>query len=1352
MPFPQQPPLGDATREAIDSLRGYAYQIYQSALAWTDIDFDEFLYLEVAEDYAVAAANALEAVQVKDTTGTVTINSDGIVASIDSFVDLVERNPDVTISLRHLTTSKIGREKKAEHRVDDSPTLESWRSVAKAGNLSELRRVLGNSKLADKTKRYIASLDDKDLREKFLQRIHFDCGAPDSRFLKRQIDSRVSKLVLEKGGLSSQVPDCIAGLLLYILELSTERDPSERVVTRPVLERILEKATQITLNRAQFEAHNRQVTRALSKSLPSENGISQETNLRPSPVSDVPLPPALARRESEITKMRLCLERFGSCWITGAAGMGKTVAARVLAHELDGAWGSINMRGLAKDQTAIALLDLANSLPDYGVRGLIIDDLEHTVDTSVLDNLNYLFFSAGRSDVLLVITAPNEPNNEFLFASGLQANIAVVLTEFSENDLVEIFEKMGVPEIPKWANYTHLVSGGGHPQLAMAFIQSMAARGWDSSEFQTLNSLIEGSPAITEVRRRTRERLLQDLPETSRRLIERLSLKIGGFRRELALDLGKIAPPIYDTGIILDSLIGSWIDQHEGDRFSLSPLLTNYASNSLGENDRKVIQSAIAESLTKGRTLDVIDLNAAVISALRSHNKSVVIKICLFLLNAGQEKLEMLAPHLSVFTLFRTDVEPYPDDATASHMFRGVQLLLLSQENEPKKLEKALKRFFVEEKNVQSAKMRALMNLLVYSKLLLQHSNSLLGSNFIDIIRDLGPILQNEDGILPEEAVENLKELTNKEGCDPVSFMFVNQTRQLPRIADLIPVFYFLDSASSETRTELLKPFDRDDFSIDTLVAGAWLNEHKNGTIQPQVHSDIFASLERQASGWGRNDLSASCRKYRAVILDEYGNDKDSALAILDEGLSIYGQTNSELIRAKAKVLYRSEDHEGSLALSKELIENDAPLSEVEKAFLGRDAAISAEKQGDYQTAQRYYLYGSEAAGKSELPDMEAMRLGLLADAALASWHNGERLICLQHFIEVLKGLSQLKPDITLRAAHCHAVSRHALLWLAQDAAGEAHRFGDGEETRVFPGCVSNPEPHPKIGERQLMPIEYAWYMLAKIENYASIDVGVTKNLKTYLPNGPLIQGEILLVPSLRHKAFIRRDAKLFIFALQDTISSFAYAQTCSQQTGEISLNNLDYNTLPLATERQQQDLRDISEQLILLYFSISILNDDVAAVEDILRELPASSGFEIRSDLLDAVKGKGVVADYLTDFGHLIFAQARAIRGLQAVSPRHIFEIAFKTLQMAKTFGHFQFACEVLLPWIQRRWAFMRKNQRFMLSNLALHEGLIILELNKSEAPTCIKVVNFLLALLPTLGINNRSDVQKMLSSMQAQ
>ena len=96
----EKTPVGDQSREAIDSLRGYVCQIYQSALAWTELEEDGFLFLEVAEDFSVIAADALNAVQVKETAGRVTINSDGIVASIDSFVKLRQKIPNLDVSLR----------------------------------------------------------------------------------------------------------------------------------------------------------------------------------------------------------------------------------------------------------------------------------------------------------------------------------------------------------------------------------------------------------------------------------------------------------------------------------------------------------------------------------------------------------------------------------------------------------------------------------------------------------------------------------------------------------------------------------------------------------------------------------------------------------------------------------------------------------------------------------------------------------------------------------------------------------------------------------------------------------------------------------------------------------------------------------------------------------------------------------------------------------------------------------------------------------------------------------------------------------------------------------------------------
>jgi len=48
----------DLGRQAVEAMRGYIYQLYSSAQAWLSLKEDETLLIEVAEDYAVAAANA----------------------------------------------------------------------------------------------------------------------------------------------------------------------------------------------------------------------------------------------------------------------------------------------------------------------------------------------------------------------------------------------------------------------------------------------------------------------------------------------------------------------------------------------------------------------------------------------------------------------------------------------------------------------------------------------------------------------------------------------------------------------------------------------------------------------------------------------------------------------------------------------------------------------------------------------------------------------------------------------------------------------------------------------------------------------------------------------------------------------------------------------------------------------------------------------------------------------------------------------------------------------------------------------------------------------------------------------
>ena len=171
-------PTGDTRREAVASLRGYAYQIYSSALAWLSLGDQEALYLEVAEDYATLAQGALQATQVKDdaASGRLTIRSTGVQTAIDGFVALVHRNPHLKVTLRYLTTTEIGRERANEDRVGDQPALALWRSVAAGADASDLRRILLKLPLADATRAFIQQRDDEHLRRDLLRRIHWECG------------------------------------------------------------------------------------------------------------------------------------------------------------------------------------------------------------------------------------------------------------------------------------------------------------------------------------------------------------------------------------------------------------------------------------------------------------------------------------------------------------------------------------------------------------------------------------------------------------------------------------------------------------------------------------------------------------------------------------------------------------------------------------------------------------------------------------------------------------------------------------------------------------------------------------------------------------------------------------------------------------------------------------------------------------------------------------------------------------------------------------------------------------------------------------------------------------------------
>jgi len=643
--------------------------------------------------------------------------------------------------------------------------------------------------------------------------------------------------------------------------------------------------------------------------------------------------------------------------------------------------------------------------------------------------------------------------------------------------------------------------------------------------------------------------------------------------------------------------------------------------------------------------------------------------------------------------------------------------------------------------------------MVVYAKLLLSTPPFGPIPRFWQIIEKFDEFFSTPDGSIPEELLAGFSERTDIPTT--VGFMFLNQTRQIRKIDELLPVFKFLDTCETSLRRRIFRILDDDDGLVDAdmYVSGAWLAEHDAGTMDSQKHIEIFRQLEEIAHGWPRNDLAVTCCKYQAIIADEYGNDKEAALSILEKGLDRYGTTNSELVRAKAKVFFRSENHQASLQLAAYLIENNDNLSDVEKAFLGRDAAISAEKQNDFQIARRYYLFGAEAAKRSELSDMRPMHLGLCTDAALAAWHDGDRATCLLDLVAILTELEALDSKSSLRASHCHAVTRHVLLWLDQESSGEERILVNGMPPQIYPGAVSNPEPHPEIGNRFLPIMEISWYMLAKIECQCLLDLGIADNIDAHLKNGPLYIGQSLLIYAQLKKAMRTANIELFTRELENVVAYSIFLSANPDNRNKDSLETPMHGKIPRPSNEEILGQTDIAEREILAFMLLCLFQSNAAVFDSLCSLQNKQNGFFVRAEFWSALAGSGTYTDFNLALAAITHQLGQETKGIALMTPIQVFDLSMKVLQLAKVAMSGDIIRSQLYEWLSRKWVFIWSQQRFLLKNSMLHEAAIIraFEHGNSKNNTLVLILN---AILPTLGISNElamnAHIQNLLEPEQ--
>ncbi|WP_227742428.1 hypothetical protein [Vibrio owensii] len=1114
---------------------------------------------------------------------------------------------------------------------------------------------------------------------------------------------------------------------------------------------LIDPATKIDVEELTRSISQNLISQLMPSSLLGNSDIAVSHTSPLTSIESVPLPTAIASRNKLIDSTVYSLKYNNTAWLYGAAGVGKTVAAKMAAKHIGGNWIGVNLRGLNSQEVCQILASSLVNLDSQEVTGVLIDDIECVFTPIVTEKLLNLHHFCTNANIYILFTSSKATDEDYLYSANLPQDVEQKVDDFSKEDIKEILSAFGVTE-DYWARYIYMSSGAGHPQLVIAMIQSMKKSKWSIEEFKTLDSLLQRNETVEKVKRKTRERLFCEFSASARDLVERISLITGRFDRHLVLDLALIPPKVADAGITFDQLIGSWVDQHESDRFSLSPLLSNFAVATLTDQQQKIIQCEIADSILRKKVIDPITMNTAFIAAFVGENTGALVLLCYPILTTELSQLQIIAPHLILFTFFNTDSSIYVHDSNANLMLRGTQLILLTCYEDKKEMYlEAFNRFEMEADNsdVQETGSSVLVRIVIYSKLLLSQPKFGNLPNWNSIVVKLIALLNNKSELLPT-SIPHKDIPTEIDGVSAVSFLIINQINQIETIEALIPLFDFIDKLDSKTKEELFLTIEQTDIGVDVFVRGAWLHEFEKETIECEKHAAIFSEIESFANSWGYTELAVVCVKFSAVIWDESGGKKEKALELIDTGLGKYGYSNFCLIRAKAKVLFRAKEYGESLAISNHLIDSNAPFNNVDKMFFYRDAAICAEHENNYLLARKYYLLGASANRGTELVENIPMQVGFKVDAALVSWHSGNRQECIQDLADVLLELKKIDPKSSLQAAHCHAMSRHILLWLEQEAAKQNKFVSNGEEVTICPGIVSNPELSKDIDMQRLTPIEMAWYMLASIENYCSLDVGIRSKLLVNLVNGPIVEGEFILNSSRLDTAIIKPNAELLISALKGFVSNVCYVLTEKGDRNESTDINFTYQTLPEATSADFERCSSIVEHYLLSFIISCVLQNKWNEVDKLVEQISIEQEVVIRSELISVLEGSDI--DTIDAISHNSKLLMR-FRNQQYRDPINVIVGAFYCTLVAIQIGvdikQSNLISRLAFESLEVKWLAFWGQQRYLLINPERHFVNINKALSVKGYSWPQNALCLMKAILPTLGVGDELDVNRTLDEL---
>ncbi|WP_156966903.1 hypothetical protein [Paraburkholderia ferrariae] len=1073
------PLTADTSRQAIDSLRGYDYQIWRSVDAWMRLDAAQILYLEGAEDFDIVDETGdATTSQIKNSAKNITLGSGDVRDAIENFWAHTERNPGRSIRMRFVTRGGVGSEK--GDPFGKAKGIELWRAAATGDDAAatQVARYLSSTLKSSALLSFLGSADASELRSALFGRIVWATSEPSTEAIRFAVEQAVIDFGDERDIDHNEALKAVDGFLAHCMEAIKRRDPNLRCVTHADLLKVFEAKTSVmvpltrgvTASIAQALA----ATRGTSSGLPGSISFSSATLGVEPELPQFCLPRAVLVAE--------IMQAGSPALIVGSEGRGKTTVASLVGKKIGTTayWVDLSAFDAAALPSVFDHLALnVRNLPPRTV--VVVDDfpVANTITQAVWSRFVAVSLQCSKREQFLVLTAKGvnpEAIDPRLRTSQIQLH---AVPDLSLDEITEFVSSLGCPagQAPQFAETILAQSGGGHPKLAHLLGLELQRDSWRNPP-----AVVMGNPpaSLEEARAFARRKAANMLSDLDLELLYSLSLALCALDRKAIIFIGERFLGLRSPGDTLDRLVGHWVEAQASHEYKVTALLAQQAK--LAWSAARVAQAheSIFDALVSGRTISFDKAFAMFLHAWESGDDT---RLSNFLASLIDEKralrgaaAEILTP--IVFVCRGSNPKTNGFKAKTIALLRLTQFRIAKQQivTELSSLASSWENDIARIDDVNDRNVHRLSWAMSIAD---SPGHSFAAST---LVRALAEIDRLEPLAADEPVIDRLSAELAPGGvvkdADLVAALFGFNFARLQKLDQLIEMVDALESADSKARGRMLKAFNIPLFSKNHFfVQGPWQDEANREAPRWGLVEETLVRMLGLAGRWNAKAMGVSIARLLSVLYEDHLSRGDEALTCLKRAAETFGEAPI-LIAQEATVHFGRKNFRQALSLwRRSLWRPSSSDVELERdPHVLRKAGIAAGNLGDFGGASEWFEFASRSASDS---GMAAMAGGALFDAAYCAFKDGKRSRVVSLIVEGLNTFDRdFDPTKQFELFAAKKLGGHVLRWILEQLRG---KFEAEPIFEPVVGQCSNPGRDKGIADHPKLPSAMAAAFVVEI-------------------------------------------------------------------------------------------------------------------------------------------------------------------------------------------------------------------------------------------------------------------------------